>query len=185
VVPSAINPITALRLASKLWIVSDNINPADVIIVLGGGLALRPLAAAALYQQGIAPRVAVAKAIADGGQHASLNTDELLLRGVPRHAIDEFDYHLLSTYGEALGVRTWAKQKPIKKILIPIEIFSTRRVRWIFHQLLEPKKIHVSVYAIVPQQYNEEDWWRHKAGRVAFRNEVLKMTYYRLRYSLC
>jgi hypothetical protein len=48
---------------------------------------------------------------------------------VPPSAIAEFNYEVLSTYGEALGVLQWAKANSVRSIVIPIDMFSTRRVR--------------------------------------------------------
>src|SRR5580692_10443241 len=63
---------------AKLWMVSDSLNQADAIVVLGGGLDVRPVAAADLYKRGMAPRVAVGFSEFDQGQDASLNRDMLL-----------------------------------------------------------------------------------------------------------
>ena len=46
-----------LRGAADLWIVSDPITPADVVVVLGGQIYTRPLEAAHLYANGLVKRV--------------------------------------------------------------------------------------------------------------------------------
>src|SRR5262249_6572087 len=49
-----------LRSAAEFWVVSDEPSQADAIVVLGGGLDMRPFAAADLYKRGLAPWVLVA-----------------------------------------------------------------------------------------------------------------------------
>jgi hypothetical protein len=71
------------------------------------------------------------------------------------------------TGDEAPGVLQWAKANRIRSIVIPIDMFSTRRVRWIFRRLLGPENINVTVHAIVPPWYSTNDWWRHQTARVA------------------
>ena len=50
-----------LRGAADLWIVSDPVTASDVVAVLGGGLDLRPFAAAELYKKGFVTKVLVSQ----------------------------------------------------------------------------------------------------------------------------
>jgi hypothetical protein len=149
---------------ARQWMVSDDIRPADAIVVLGGALDVRPAAAAALFQQGIAPLILVSRSDADQGREA------LRMR------------KLHSTYGEARGVGEFATLGGIKRVIVPVEIFQTRRVQWIFRRELSGYGISVAVRAIVPPCYNIQNWWQTKPGRMNFRNELMKFAYYRLRY---
>jgi len=76
-----------------------------------------------------------------------------------------------------MGKNQWSKS-----VVIPIEIFSTRRARWIFNRELGPAGIRATVQAIGPRLYSVDDWWRHEPGLMSFRNELIKFAYYRLRY---
>jgi hypothetical protein len=51
-----------LRGVADLWIVADPLTPADVAVVLGGGLDVRPFAAAELYHKGLVKKVLVSQA---------------------------------------------------------------------------------------------------------------------------
>jgi uncharacterized SAM-binding protein YcdF (DUF218 family) len=168
------------RTATKLWIVSERLDQADAIVVLGGGLGVRP-AAAALYKRDISKRILAATAETDRGRHANLNRDMLIRHEVPPTAIDGFSYWVLSTCGEAQAVREWAKNSAMS-VIIPIDIFSARRVRWIFNRVLAPTGICAIVYAATPPEYSMDDWWKHEAGWTAFRIELIKYAHYRLRY---
>jgi uncharacterized SAM-binding protein YcdF (DUF218 family) len=171
-----------LRCMAKLWVVSDSLDQADAIVVLGGGLDVRPAAAADLYKRGIAPRVAVGISDFDQGRDAGLNREVLLQHGVPKTAIIDFGFRPHSTYGEARGILEWAKTSGAKSVIIPIDIFPTRRVRWTFNHELAPSGVRVTVQAVTPPWYSVHDWWQHEAGWMHFRNELIKFAYYRLRY---
>ena len=84
-----------LRGAADLWIVSDPLTPADVGVVLGGGVDVRPFAAAELYHIGLIKKVLVSqvtdgRAVAIGAQpgHPEANRQVLLKLGVPADAIE-------------------------------------------------------------------------------------------------
>ncbi len=51
-----------LRGAANLWVVSDPITPADAVVVLGGGVDVRPFAAADLYEKGLINKILVSRA---------------------------------------------------------------------------------------------------------------------------
>jgi hypothetical protein len=182
---------SVLRGVARLWVVSDNLDRADAILVLGGGLDVRPFAAADLYKRGLSDRVLVANAYLGQGQrevlgffpsHADLNREVLLKHGVPSTAIAEFGDQVSNTHEEALAALAWAKASGAESVIIPMDIFSTRRVRWIFNRELAPAGIHVIVQAVVPWEYNVDNWWQHEEGLISFQNEVIKYIYYRLRY---
>src|ERR1700678_3190476 len=50
-----------LRGMAQLWIVSDAVTGADAAIVLGGGLDVRPFAAADLYRRGLVKKVLISQ----------------------------------------------------------------------------------------------------------------------------
>lgn len=164
------------------WLISDNNSPADAIVVLGGALDIRPAAAAALHNEGAAPLILVSRSDADRGREALRMRERLLACGVPAMAIVDFKIKLHSTYGEARGVVEFAQSGNIKRVIVPVEIFQTRRVQWIFRRELSRCGIRVAVRAIIPPDYNVYNWWKTKSGRMNFRHELIKLAYYRLRY---
>ena len=164
------------------WIVSDDLEPADAIVVTGGALDVRPAAAAALFGQAIAPLILVSKSDADGGLEALRMRERLLACGVPSGAVADFRIRLHSTYGEARGVAACAKPFGLNRVIVPVEIFQTRRVRWIFQHELSTLGLDVAVQAIVPPYYDANNWWHSGLGRTNFRDELIKYAFYRLRY---
>jgi len=171
-----------LRGLANNWVVSSPLERADAIVVLGGGLALRPAAAIQLYKEGYAPLILVARASVDLGREANFARDILLRGGVPLGAIGEFDFTLHSTYGEANGALDYVKSNDAKSLIIPTEIFSTRRVGWIFERKLGPTGAKIFIKPITPGNYGVNDWWRSRAGATDFLREVAKFLYYRLLY---
>jgi len=171
------------------WVVSDELAHADAVVVLGGDIEVRPFAAAALYKSGLADAVLVsnvrkgkAEQLGFVPTHTELNRDVLFKLGVPAEAVRDFGKDLSSTWEEARALREWAMQTQSKRIIVPTELFSARRVRWIFDRELAPLGVRVIVQSYEPQEYALSDWWRHRAGLINFNNEVLKYVYYRARY---
>jgi uncharacterized SAM-binding protein YcdF (DUF218 family) len=108
-------------------------------------------------------------------------TRQLLLKlGVPAEAIVEFGDGLTSTYEEARAVLDWTRSSGAKSVIIPTDLFPTRRVRWTFQHEVASTGVRVIVHAIQPRAYGLDDWWRDERGLIDFQNEVIKSIYYRL-----
>ena len=171
------------------WIVNEPLGKADVIVVLGGGLETRPFEAAKLYHQGLASRILIMNpnprsSSAPGliPSEAELTRQILGKEGVPASALVILEKKVSNSYEESMALRDWAKTNVIKSVIIPTDIFHTRRVRWLYHKELKNTGIQVSVDAVPVREYTARDWWRNEHGVVAFQNEVLKFAYYWLKY---
>jgi uncharacterized SAM-binding protein YcdF (DUF218 family) len=177
-----------LRSATSLWIVSDPLTHADAIVILGGDSQARPLRAAELYRQGLADRVLISQTaevelVAVGAtlSDAELNRSALLKLGVPSDAIASFGSTNKNTMEEALALKEWAKRNAASAFIIPAEIFSARRVRWIFDRVLAGSAVAI-VPSFEPAGYTRNEWWKKEQGVTAFKNEFKKYIYYRLKY---
>jgi len=178
-----------LRGVAERWVISDPLERADGIVVLGGRIDVRPSTAAALYKRGFASRILIANTMRDPLEAMQLwpgpvpLTRQLLLRlGVPAEAIVEFGDEVSSTYEEARAILEWAKRSGAKSVIIPTELFPSRRVRWIFRHEVAPAGVRIIVHAVKPPGYGVEDWWKDERGLIEFQNEVIKFVYYRLKY---
>jgi uncharacterized SAM-binding protein YcdF (DUF218 family) len=176
-----------LRGVADLWIVSDGVTKADAVVVLGGGLDVRPFAAADLYRKGLVNKVLISQvkddrvvSIGVASSHTELNRQVLLKLGVPAAAIETFGTANRNTKDEAISLRAWAERNNVSTFIIPTEIFSARRVRFIFRRELAEKTIEV--LSLEPPQYTRDDWWKTDSGLIMFQNEVLKYIYYRIKY---
>lgn len=178
-----------LRGAAEAWIVSDPVTQADVAVVLGGGIDVRPFAAAELYRKGLVKKVLVsaveddrAAALGAVSGHTEANRRVLLSLGVPAADIETFGSANKSTRDEALALRAWTDSHAVKTLIIPTEIFVARRVRWMFRHEFEERDVRIVVPSFEPPQYTAAHWWAKETGVVAFQNEILKYLYYRLSY---
>jgi uncharacterized SAM-binding protein YcdF (DUF218 family) len=180
---------TLLRGAASLWIVSDPVTRADAIVVLGGNFQNRPLIAADLYRRGLADKVLVSqtddlKRVARGTSPSDteMNRNALLELGVPPTAIENFGAANRNTRDEAIALREWAKQNAASVFIIPSEIFSARRVRWIFDREFSGSAVTIEVPSFEQPGYTRSEWWKTEYGVTTFQNELLKYVYYRLKY---
>jgi uncharacterized SAM-binding protein YcdF (DUF218 family) len=178
-----------LRGVAELWVVSDPLDRADAIVILGGRLDVRPFATAALYKRGLAQQVLVSNVRA-GPIHplqllpsqVELTRQILFKLGIPQQAIVEFGDGSSSTYEEARAVLDWARTSGARSLIIPTDVFTSRRIRWIFQRQLAPAGVRVMVQSVEPPEYTVDNWWRHESGIIEFQNEVIKYLYYRLKY---
>ncbi len=174
--------------AADLWIVSDPIGPADAVAVFGGGIQDRPFAAAQYYRQGLVQEILVSNerqspaAKSDVVMSDVAVTEGVLVKlGVPASAIETFGSDLGNTHQEALALRAWAERNNAHSIIVPTEIFSARRVRWMLHRAFGGGFV-IRVVALDPPPFRRDNWWRHTEGINAFGTEVLKYIFYRLSY---
>jgi uncharacterized SAM-binding protein YcdF (DUF218 family) len=177
-----------LQSVANAWIVSDPIAPADAVAVFGGGLDDRPLAAAEYYRQGLAKTVLISNVSPDpvenlGAAPSDVEaTREILLKkGVPNQAIETFGRDLSNTHDEAMALRAWAERTGARSIIVPTEIFSTRRVRWVLDRVFGDDVV-IRVLALHRPNYGRDDWWQHDEGIANFEREMIKYVFYRIRY---
>jgi uncharacterized SAM-binding protein YcdF (DUF218 family) len=181
-------PEPLLRGAADLWIVSDEPAPADAIAVFGGGLEYRPFAAADYYRRGLAPKILISNIGATPAEqlgvlqsHLRANSEVLQKLGVPAAAIEPFGDRLSDTFAEATALHEWAVRNGAHRIMVPTDIFATRRLRWTLRHVFGNDAVTL-VPAINPPDYQRDNWWKNERGIIGFQNEVMKYFYYRLKY---
>ena len=180
--------VTLLQKAADLWVVSDPVTRSDVVVVLGGGVDMRPFVAAELYKQGLVTKVLVSQVVEtrsskllDLPEHSERNRLVLQRLGVPDAAIEVFGNSNKNTKDEAVALRSWANRHGVSSMVIPTEIFAARRVRWIFNREFAGSSVRLEIPAFEPS-YTRAEWWKTEAGMIAFQNEIMKYLYYRFKY---
>jgi len=109
------------------------------------------------------------------------NSEVLQKLGVPAAAIEPFGDHLSDTFTEATALHEWAVRNGAHRIIVPTDIFATRRLRWTLHHVFGDDAVTL-VPAVSPADYQRDNWWRNERGIIGFQNEVMKYLYYRLKY---
>jgi uncharacterized SAM-binding protein YcdF (DUF218 family) len=178
-----------LRTAARAWIINDPVTRTDAIVLLGGGLETRPFAAARLYAEHAAPKILVSQPKLPPTAQMGLTTPEfviarevLLSNGVPESAIEVLGTNMTSTFDEARALKAWLSQNQAHTVIIPTDLFHTRRARWIFSKMLRNTGARVFMEAIPVREYGATNWWQHEEGLIAFQNEVIKSVYYHVKY---
>ena len=178
-----------MRESAQAWVVNEPLTNADAIVVLGGSPSTRPFVAAKLFNEGYAPRVLVMSNEGSPTDDLGVTTRDLdlnrrVLRAlkVPDSAVVAVGRNVSSTYEEALAVRDWARSNRVRRLLIPTDLFHTRRVAWIFGKSLQDSGVEVRVSAIPHRKYGTTNWWQHEDGLIGFQNEILKFGLYWKKY---
>jgi uncharacterized SAM-binding protein YcdF (DUF218 family) len=181
--------VSLLYGAANAWIISDSVEPSDAVAILGGGLEQRPFAAADYYRRGLVPKVLLASSRTSPSVKLGVSPSDLALNravltklGVPETAIETFGNELSSTFEESIALREWVERNRAMRIIVPTEVFSSRRVRWMLERALAGTGAQVRVPALESYEYRRDEWWRKEQGLIAFQNEFVKYAYYRFKY---
>jgi uncharacterized SAM-binding protein YcdF (DUF218 family) len=168
-----------LRLAGGWWIVSDPLQHADAIVVLGDDdfAGDRAAHAAELLQAGWAPLVvASGRMLRPYAGVADLIARDLQAKGVPAAAIVTFAQHADSTLSEAFALRDLVAQRHWHRILVVTSNYHTRRARYIFRKVF-PSDVSISVSPAPDSGYDPDSWWRNRSGLKIFFSESVGYCY--------
>jgi uncharacterized SAM-binding protein YcdF (DUF218 family) len=103
-------------------------------------------------------------------------------QGVPPDAIVKVGQAATSTFDDFQGVAQWAEKTNAKRIVIPADLFHTRRVAWTADHVLGPAGVESQILAFSPPLYSLTNWWTTERGLIDFNNELLKYAFYRFKY---
>lgn len=164
---------SVLSSMARSWSVSDELAPADAVAVFGGGDD-RAHAAVQFYRSGLARRILLDD---DYDRELVINLN------VPPQAVEMFGSGLSNTYEEACALARWAEKNGARRIVIPTELFPSRRLNWIASREFNLLGDKIMVVVLPTSEYRADDWWISKSGWDQFETEVAKYVYYRIRYS--
>lgn len=165
-----------LALAPRLWLpfiggflaVSDLLEPADGIVVLGGGRQERVGYGAKLFREGYAPWFIVANNRLNipgiRAEYAELMKTEAVWQGVPEEHILTAPGMATTTYEEALAIRQLAGERGLCSLIVVTDPFHTRRARMAFRDVFHGTGIAVMVRPVNEHWYKADFWWKSQDG---------------------
>jgi uncharacterized SAM-binding protein YcdF (DUF218 family) len=172
-------------------IVSDKLQPADVIVLLNSDVNTRPFRVAELYQQGLAPLVLIARSESTPTVNLGLlpNDTDISVAvmeklGVPANKIIilPFPGGVTSTFDEAYAVRQYVAANQTRRIILVTSAFHTRRARWTFEKVLAGLPVTLEMAAVPYAGFDQTNWWKNETGLITLNNEYIKWFYYLFKY---
>jgi uncharacterized SAM-binding protein YcdF (DUF218 family) len=164
---------------------ADPPEPADAIVVLGGGFS-RPPYGADLYRAGLAPQVWLARIRPEEHEaplrklgvplhpETELNRAILLKKGVPAEAIRLYGRDINSTLDEADALAREMGGRG-RTVLLVTSRYHARRARLIFRGRLPGSRV---IVCPTPYETFDRRWWRRKNLTLAAVTETCKLLNY-------
>jgi hypothetical protein len=172
--------LAILVLASQAgrWLVVDDPQPSDVIVVLAGETALRPARAVELLRQGIAPRIFLDVQGNDVifGQSITELADRYVKSLPEKEHIAVCPITGLSTYAESDDVDRCLKPLGVHRVLIVTSASHTGRALRIFRQHL-PQYQFSSAAAQDPSHFGVL-WWTNREWAKTALDEWVKLAWW-------
>lgn len=160
----------------------DPLEPADVIVVLSGGLPYRASAAVDIYRAGYAPELWIThpsspqESLATVGIHfvgeEEYNREILTREGVPENSVTILPDVIINTEEEVVEIAREMRSQGKHTVIIVTSPEHTRRVRALWRSIVgsEPKAI---VRAASGDPFDADHWWRHTQDSLAVVRELL------------
>lgn len=183
--------VQALAGIGNFLVVRDRLEPSDIILLLNGDPTVRPGYAAALLQQGIAPKIVIARAedsigVQFGAYPNVTDSNLVMLKklGVQESQLVELrpPGGVKHTADEAEVVFAFCKRNSVHRVVIVTSDLHSRRARFIFEKVLSRGQIKVMMAPIADRKYGASNWWRLEDGLIGCQNEYLKLLYYHVKY---
>jgi uncharacterized SAM-binding protein YcdF (DUF218 family) len=180
----ALGHAPAFRWLGTALVVEDALKPADAIVVLAGGIPAREAAAAALYRQGLAPRVVVSNQLTPPRvnelirmgirEHDFQGESRLVLErhGVPPAALVLVREPVEITEAELRRVGLVAQERGWRRVILVTSPQHSRRVKLVWGRQA-PAGIEGLVALALEDGIEIDDWWRKRREAEAVLHEYL------------
>ena len=162
-----------LRVAGNWWIVSDPLQHADAIIVIGDDNypADRAAHGAELFESGWAPVVvASGRMLRPYSGFAEIIAHDLQSKGVPATAVVQFVHRAANTREEAESLNSLVSQRHWHKVILVTSSYHTRRARYTFRKVF-PADVTVLASPAPDSDYDPGRWWESRLGVKIFFEE--------------
>jgi uncharacterized SAM-binding protein YcdF (DUF218 family) len=178
-------------LANYLISTDVPLEKADMIFVLNGDYDTRPFYSSDLYEQGLAPIVAIAQTESSPSELLGLvdnptdiAVEVMKLRGVPAEKLVVLNNSgpVTSTFDEARTLRQYVETHNIRSVIMVTSAFHTRRSRWIFERELAGVQVKLEVAGAPYINFDASNWWQYENGLINLNNEYIKLIFYKIKY---
>jgi len=164
-----------MRTASRLWIVSDPVERADAILVIGddnfrGDRASR---AAELFREGWTPLVvASGRRLRPYAGIAEFIERDLASRGVPPAHVVHFAHDAKDTLEEARSLGRFVSERKWHKVVVVTSNYHARRMRYIVRKVF-PANVSVAVIPARDSDFDPDSWWQSRKSQQLFLHEII------------
>ena len=164
----------AIARAGTFLTVSDPLQKADAIVVIGGRVPFRAMKGADLYKQGVAPEVwltignrnAAEIEMERLGVHPTLEhvySQQVLERlGVPSRVIRIIPGRNNNTATEMRTIGGYARRNGAARIVLVTSNYHSRRVRTLWRKLVGDSPEAIVQYTVA-EPFDERRWWADSA----------------------
>lgn len=173
-----------LRGAGAFLIIADEPQPANAIIIMGGGGESRMGEALELFRDKLSRIIILTETGEYVGEYDYLQSFDIRIQlmnnGVPAGNILITDQEVTSTLEEAKAVLQLMKIQQMKSAIIVTDPYHTKRTSIIFNDIFADEDISLYFRPVTPSWYNSRTWFLSRDGWKFTVLEYLKLTAYKL-----
>jgi len=175
-------------------IVKHPLQKADLIVCMAGEPVARGLAAAKVYENGLAPSVFISREkLPDGHEdlkkrkvHYPERRDLIIMMlqglGVPRSACVTNNQFVGSTYDEVKMVRDHVRRQGYRSLIIVTSPHHTKRTWLTFSKLFEKDAVKIMMMPSHYSGFRPENWWKRSKYIKELIIEYQKLIYYAIKF---
>jgi uncharacterized SAM-binding protein YcdF (DUF218 family) len=157
-----------LRAAGAYLIYADELQPADVIVVLSGGTDSRMNEALSLYKDDYAKIIVLTETGEQTEGYEYLNSFDMRIQlmnnGIPSGNIMITDLTVNTTVDEAVAIRDLMRNRQFRSAIVVTDPYHTRRSKLIFNQVFDETGIDVIMHPVRSSWYNSRTWFTSVKG---------------------
>jgi uncharacterized SAM-binding protein YcdF (DUF218 family) len=177
-------------LTHRIWLTAigdglvarDDLQSADVIVVLAGNSSFRARHAEALYGRGLAPHVIISnEPLSSHGVQTTwqeLRQHGLVKLTIPNEAIVPIQELSDSTYQEAERSRDIMRARGWHSAIVVTDPFHMRRAALTFRRVFEPVGLSVAASPAEGSKFGVDNWWTDRHAIMRIGQEYIKFGYY-------
>ena len=172
-----------LRGAGAFLIISDELQQASAIVIMGGGSERRMGEALELFRDKLSRIIILTETgeyVEDYDYLESFDLQiQLLNNGVPAGNILITDMKATSTLEEARAVLKVLNARQMNSAIIVTDPYHTKRTSIIFNDVFQGSDIQLYFHAVNPSWYNSRSWFLSKDGWKFTTLEYIKLFAYK------